>query len=1069
MLAKELGIGPNGPTKSSKNGHRKIAPKDNKTIRGRPRDQKKLASQDSSTSAGSGSDNVGTGPNKRRGSVTMKVLTTNLQDHIKDMGIGEELKKGQRVKKEQTDDARTLAKLKDEREKELISRFTAANFIEEVENEMGKKEKSMKVSYATAHEYFTKRNELRGACLSLPFTIIFWALFMRICWHHGHITESYYLRSTIDTMFNSISVIEAADDRRRLQEYKDPDDHDSKRILREDESPYFDNDDNHTDWAWKWGGEELDEDEIALLSKNITIPPPEPTFLSPTVESWLHQKKKEEYDNSGQDAQKEEAAKRDKWFEEYKQLNQELDPDEDEEERRMLHNNLDMGVFTSHGSIGWAHLGPVKVTSGSIFKVASTKDALEWLQWGLMTQIWFGSENSPKFVRSHNKIVGAARIYQKRREAIECPDMSLRDFYNRHCHSETTSRKRLGIPDRGMVYVPDSKDRYKFFVEPRRGYNGMLYLFEELSVNNWLDAGTSELTFEMLLYNSEARMFGRSYVRFIFDFTGLVSVFKNTDTIPSKHYETTAQMLLDAIWVLMLFWCCFKEVRRLRAARKQQKLIQHVTQFWNALEILLVIFGFSCAIYLTTLAAPIEVLSGRIAALPETFVPTWQHGDNKIPGYLREVDSILDRVQAMVDNKLELKGLVFFYTILLLLRFFRAFEGQPRLAIIEKTLTSAWVDTIHFLIIFFVVFCNFALGGYLLFGFEVPDWYTADRAINSSFRALMGDFDYGSMYRVSPICSALWFWLYMILMFLILLNMFLAIIMDTYMDVKKHTDKCAVTIWEQAYDYFKDWQLENEAKHNGRPHLWKEMVREFKPPMAQRIDGVINTIFIDINERHHGKKFEEVDEDGLNQYEKREIWEKKYVDKDLLMNKFRISERSAINLMRVFQSDEESRLALLLDPKRQLEDKLQAACVFLKNQLQSLMKLLEKETKEIKRDCTTDSFTLRRDLRTGFKVMHQMNQNVNKIKDHVFNLSFGITKDTKSDSDEDSPFQFTDKASTVPEKKEKKLPKHRQWNPNWAEVRETSPRGKSRSPEPTRRSNSKSPPRTRRSGGHVSS
>merc|ERR1712232_471030 len=133
----------------------------------------------------------------------------------------------------------------------------------------------------------------------------------------------------------------------------------------------------------------------------------------------------------------------------------------------------------------------------------------------------------------------------------------------------------------------------------------------------------------------------------------------------------------------------------------------------------------------------------------------------------------------------------FWYSLVLMSKFFHAFEGHPKLGVITETLRRGIVDITHFMIVFMLVFINFTLGAYFIYGNQLYEWSNFWLALNSSFRTLMGDFDFAAMYAISPVPAMVWFWLYMVLFYLIMLNMLLAIVMDTYSEVKSECDhKC---------------------------------------------------------------------------------------------------------------------------------------------------------------------------------------------------------------------------------------------------------------------------------------
>jgi len=151
---------------------------------------------------------------------------------------------------------------------------------------------------------------------------------------------------------------------------------------------------------------------------------------------------------------------------------------------------------------------------------------------------------------------------------------------------------------------------------------------------------------------------------------------------------------------------------------------------------------------------------------------------------------------------------------LVMLRFFKAFQANPRLELVTNTLTSASNDILHFSIVATAVFVGFSVIGHILFGGDLVQFNSLPQSMNTAFISLMGDFgwytevmdsDLGLASGVPRTFVIMWFWLFMILNFLILLNMLMAIILDHYTkcfnEVKSDPD--ARAIWSQAWRYLK--------------------------------------------------------------------------------------------------------------------------------------------------------------------------------------------------------------------------------------------------------------------------
>merc|ERR1719464_635474 len=88
---------------------------------------------------------------------------------------------------------------------------------------------------------------------------------------------------------------------------------------------------------------------------------------------------------------------------------------------------------------------------------------------------------------------------------------------------------------------------------------------------------------------------------------------------------------------------------------------------------------------------------------------------------------------------------------------------------------------------------------------------------------MFGDWDWALMERVQRLTAMIWFWAFMLLAVVILLNMLLAIIMDNYMNVKKRSGK-AITLGGQIESMRRRYK-QNKRKERVR---LTEIMRWFK-------------------------------------------------------------------------------------------------------------------------------------------------------------------------------------------------------------------------------------------------
>eukprot|EP00418_Pyrodinium_bahamense_P080692 CAMPEP_0179057532 /NCGR_PEP_ID=MMETSP0796-20121207/24382_1 /TAXON_ID=73915 /ORGANISM="Pyrodinium bahamense, Strain pbaha01" /LENGTH=342 /DNA_ID=CAMNT_0020754253 /DNA_START=267 /DNA_END=1295 /DNA_ORIENTATION=- len=120
------------------------------------------------------------------------------------------------------------------------------------------------------------------------------------------------------------------------------------------------------------------------------------------------------------------------------------------------------------------------------------------------------------------------------------------------------------------------------------------------------------------------------------------------------------------------------------------------------------------------------------------------------------------------------------YNLLLVLRCFKAFESQPRLAIIMNTLVEALPDFLHFMFVFCTMLVAFASAAVFLFGHRLPEFSHLGFSMERCLLILFGRIEYDKLAGEHPGTAFLWFLAYTTLMYMIMLNMCLAVIVDVY-------------------------------------------------------------------------------------------------------------------------------------------------------------------------------------------------------------------------------------------------------------------------------------------------
>jgi len=141
-----------------------------------------------------------------------------------------------------------------------------------------------------------------------------------------------------------------------------------------------------------------------------------------------------------------------------------------------------------------------------------------------------------------------------------------------------------------------------------------------------------------------------------------------------------------------------------------------------------------------------------------------------------------------------------------LFSFFKCFKFlrlSTSLNVLWLTLSRAASSLLGFLLMCFLIFSGFSLMGFVVFGHQIRGFYSYPAAASTLFQMLLGDFDLRSLEEVQATLAWCFFYLYMILVFLTLINMFIAILQDSYTDVSTTMENieppAAVMTWLEIF------------------------------------------------------------------------------------------------------------------------------------------------------------------------------------------------------------------------------------------------------------------------------
>ncbi|XP_009693008.1 PREDICTED: polycystic kidney disease 2-like 1 protein [Cariama cristata] len=277
----------------------------------------------------------------------------------------------------------------------------------------------------------------------------------------------------------------------------------------------------------------------------------------------------------------------------------------------------------------------------------------------------------------------------------------------------------------------------------------------------WLDRGTRVVFIDFSVYNANINLF--CVLRLVVEFpaTGGAIPSWQIRTVKLIRYVSAWDFFIvacETVFCVFIFYYVVEEILELRIHK-----LQYFTSIWNILDVVVILLSIIAIGFHIFRTIEVNRLLGELLKHPDTyadfeFLAFWQTQYNNM-------------------NAVNL----FFAWI----KIFKYISFNKTMTQLSSTLARCAKDILGFAVMFFIVFFAYAQLGYLLFGTQVENFSTFVKCIFTQFRIILGDFDYSSIDNANRVLGPIYFVTYVFFVFFVLLNMFLAIINDTYSEVKE--------------------------------------------------------------------------------------------------------------------------------------------------------------------------------------------------------------------------------------------------------------------------------------------
>ncbi|XP_006899562.1 PREDICTED: polycystic kidney disease 2-like 2 protein [Elephantulus edwardii] len=284
--------------------------------------------------------------------------------------------------------------------------------------------------------------------------------------------------------------------------------------------------------------------------------------------------------------------------------------------------------------------------------------------------------------------------------------------------------------------------------------------FIDLRLNSWITRATRVVFIDFSLYNANVNLF--CIIRLVAEFPATGGIITSWQFYSVKLLRYTSKYDYFIAFCESMF-CIFLIVFTIQEAKKFKELKHaYFKSIWNWIELLILLLCFAAVslnLYCNTqIFLSLEQLLENTEKYPDFY-------------YLAYWCIYYNNIIAVT---------IFFAWI----KIFKFISVNKTMSQLSSTLSRCIKDILGFAIMFFIIFFAYAQLGFLGFGSQVDDFSTLQNSIFTQFRILLGDFHFAGIQEANWILGPIYFITFIFFVFFVLLNMFLAIINDTYSEVK---------------------------------------------------------------------------------------------------------------------------------------------------------------------------------------------------------------------------------------------------------------------------------------------
>eukprot|EP00931_Biecheleriopsis_adriatica_P090894 TRINITY_DN64801_c0_g1_i1.p1 TRINITY_DN64801_c0_g1~~TRINITY_DN64801_c0_g1_i1.p1 ORF type:complete len:902 (+),score=111.03 TRINITY_DN64801_c0_g1_i1:115-2820(+) len=437
-------------------------------------------------------------------------------------------------------------------------------------------------------------------------------------------------------------------------------------------------------------------------------------------------------------------------------------------------------------------------------------------------EAWKGNLSSQKYLW-FNSVVGGVRLKQSRAVVIDCPGDKA---YASHLHSglciEPVDRAWSKPESWSSWHMEDVAGGETVFISSGIPQAGVRQQLRDLEKAAWLNPLTTRVEMLFITYNPHIDLL--VVVRVGLDISSSGHFHRSIDPVPlwlDIFHNSWYCYLADIVWLLCSTRILLLEVHELGrnlCHKGMRQGMKDYARLSNAIDWASTLSGLLIAIVFVIHLDELERLKGYLRQCSLGAVGSWSD--------LSLRAEFFDYAHSVAAADNIRRRLLAVYPFVLISRVFKVCAGQPRLGLVTRTISAAGVDVIHFGSVFIGVFALFTTSAMILFGSQDANFSSFARAADSTIHILMEDFEWDDLHETGRLPGAIWYWTFIWVMDMLLLNMLLAIVMDVYTECRGTLRHDAETIWSQAHQMYRRFRDKQLGKRLALAHV-KTCVEDF--------------------------------------------------------------------------------------------------------------------------------------------------------------------------------------------------------------------------------------------------